>query len=254
MSTISAVLIVKDEEKKLEVCLKALKWADEIVILDSGSKDHTVDIARHYTPRVYHRPFDTFANQKNYAIDQATGEWILSIDADEIVTPELARSLREIAEKGSPLNGFYLNRQNILFGKQLRFAGQTNEKLIRFFRKGKGKFEQPIHEKIVVEGNAGELAGDLLHYSTPTVAVYMEKLNFYTGQEAKWMFQKGIKPDLQHLYINPFLRFIYFYFLRLGFMDGWEGLLYHSLSSFYYFLKYAKLKEYWIQSCEKNRH
>jgi glycosyltransferase involved in cell wall biosynthesis len=242
MKTLSAVLIVRNEENKLEECLKALTWTDEIVIADSGSTDKTPEIARRYTQKFFDHDFDNFAFQKNFGIEQATGDWILSIDADEIVSPELKRSIQEVLEKDPPYDGFYLNRVNYIFGKPLRFGGQGEEKILRLFRKGKGYFVQPIHEKIVVEGKTSELTGDLLHYSTSDLEEYWEKLHVYTDFEAKLLAEKGIRPSLIDIWVKPVLRFLYFYIFKLGFLDGYEGFLHHKLSIYYFFLKYSKLK------------
>ena len=158
MSALSIVLIVKDEESRMEACLQSVAWADEIIVVDGGSKDGTVELARRYTSKVYERAFDHFSNQKNYGVERATGEWIFSIDADEIVSPKLKASLLKVLKEGSSFDGFYLQRINFLFGRRLLFAGQGKEKLLRFFRKGRGRFEQPIHEKVRVEGKTGELS------------------------------------------------------------------------------------------------
>lgn len=241
--TISAVLIVADEEKKIERCLSSLIWADEIIVVDGGSKDRTLELAKRYTNKIYHRTLDNFANQKNYGVDLATGDWILSIDADERVSPQLRDSLCEASGRSTPFDGFHVKRTNLIFDKELRFGGQHREKILRFFRKGKGKFEQPIHERVVVQGKVGELAGKLFHDCTGTVENYMRKLNLYTDFEARWMAEKGVKPNGAQLWLFPPSRFIYNYFFRLGFLDGYEGFLYQSLSSAYYFLKYAKLRE-----------
>jgi glycosyltransferase involved in cell wall biosynthesis len=243
MATISAVLVVKDAGKCIEQCLRSLRWADEIVVVDGGSTDQTIAIVRKYTEKVYERSFDNFSAQKNEAIGRATGEWILSIDADEVVTEALQESLREAAQDKRAFDGYFLRRRTFVFGKELKFGGQGREKLLRFFRRRKGRFEQPIHERLVVEGRLGELRGDLLHYSSATVEEYLRKLRLYTDLEARWMAEKGIRPTLADLYLKPKLRFLYFYLLRGGFLDGYEGFLYHFLSSFYYFFKYVRLEE-----------
>lgn len=243
MSLISVVLIVTNEENRIESCLRNLSWADEIVVVDGGSRDRTVEIAKLFTPNVFQREFDHFSNQKNYGVDQASGEWILSLDADERLTPELRDSILEVVRKETVWDGFYLMRTNFLFGRPLRFAGQRQEKILRLFRKGKGRFVQPIHEKVVLQEKVGELQGELIHESSPTVSEYLKKLRLYTDFEAQWMAEQGVTPTLFDLSLKPFLRFFYGYFLRLGFLDGYEGFLYHSLSSFYSFFKYVRLKE-----------
>jgi len=243
MGRISAVLIVSNEEKNLESCLKALEWTDEIVVVDGHSTDRTEAIARQFTSKVYKREFDNFSEQKNYAIAQSSGEWILSVDADEIVSPELERSIRDVVSNDSDQDGFYVTRNNINFGKSLRFGGQGSEKILRLFKRNKGRFVQPIHETIKVRGPVGNLTGDLKHESAQSVSDYLNKLELYTDFEADWMFRKRIRPTIMDLSLKPLFRFIYYYFLRFGFLDGYEGFLFHCFSSFYYFVKFAKLRE-----------
>lgn len=242
MSGVSVVLIVQDEETKIEACLRSVSFADEIIVVDGGSKDRTTEITRKFTSKVYSRPFDHFSNQKNYGLEQATGDWILSLDADEVVSEELKNSILQVMSGENSYNGFWVHRSNFLFGKFLRFAGQR-EKILRFFRKGKGKFIQPIHEKLQVEGKIGELQGELLHYSSSTVADYLKKLRLYTDLEVEWLSRNGKHVTTYDWAVKPVLVFIYNYFFRLGFLDGFEGFLYHALSSFNLQLKYARLKE-----------
>lgn len=243
MSSISAVLIVKNEEKRIEACLRSVSWADELVVVDSGSSDRTLEIASRYTRKIYQRAFDNFSNQKNHAVDLTQGDWIFSIDADEVASPELAQFLQAAARNGNAADGYLVTRVDFIFGKRFRSQSQGSEKILRFFRKSKGRFEQPIHEKVVVGGRVETAEGELLHYSSDSIHDYLEKLNLYTDFEAKWMAEKGIRPKWYHFSFMPFFRFIYYYFFRRGFLDGFEGLIYHALSSFYYFSKYAKLKE-----------
>jgi len=243
MQTLSAVLIVKNEESKLESCLQALTWVDEIIVIDSLSTDRTLEIAKQYTAKVFQRPFDNFANQKNYGIEQATGDWILSIDADEKVSVELQKSIQKVIGEDGSLDGYRVVRKNIIFGKSLKFAGQGSERLLRLFRRGKGRLEQPIHEEVVLEGPIGEIDGELIHDSIRTLEDYFRKLHLYTDYEAQFMHDKGIAPTFYGLYIKPVFRFVYHYIIRLGFLDGYPGFLYHGLSSYYVFRKYVKLRE-----------
>ncbi len=243
MGTISVVVITLNEALKIANCLHSVSWADEIIVIDAESKDETVEKASQFTQKIYRRGFDNFASQKNYGIGLATGDWIFSIDADEVANPELKEAMRKIAREGSDRDGFYVSRRNFLFGKELRFGGQSREKILRFFKKKAGKFDQPIHEKVVVQGAVGELPGDLMHYSSGSVEEYLRKLSLYTEFEAKWMSRQGKPVRKRDVCIRPFLRFGYNYFLRMGFLDGYEGFLYHSLSLFYDVIKRARLKE-----------
>lgn len=243
MNKITVVLITKNEEGRIAACLESVSWADEIVVVDGESQDRTAQIARQFTPKVFERAFDHFSNQKNFGIDQTSGEWIFSIDADEVVSPLLRDSLLRVAREGSPFDGFLIQRINYLFGRRLRFAGQDKEKILRFFRKEKGRFVQPIHEKVQVEGRVGKISGELLHDSSRTVSEYLNKLRLYTDLEVKWLAQKEVKVTTVDIAVKPVVLFLRNYFLRFGFLDGFEGFLYHSLSAFNLLLKYARLAE-----------
>ncbi len=243
MNPVSAVLITRNEAHKLGTCLKALDWADEIVVVDSGSQDATLEVARCYTDRVISQPFENFAAQKNFAAAQASHNWILSIDADEIVTPELHDSIRRTLAGEPPHDGYHVIRRNYLFGRHLKHGGEGPEKILRLYRRDRGRFEQPIHEHVVVKGSVGVLEGELIHQSIPDLAEYFRKFHNYTDIEAAMRFERGEKAGYYQMAVLPFLRFVDRYFLKGGFLDGYEGLQFHVLSSFYCFLKYAKLRE-----------
>lgn len=247
MDSLSVVLIVTDEEERIEACLKSVSWADEIIVVDGGSRDRTLEIAGKYTTRIYRRSLDNFMNQKNFGIELAEGDWILSVDADETLDMELQRAICGILKNGSEFDGFSLTRVNMIFGRPFRFGGVREEKIVRLFKRTRGRFDQPIHEKVRLEGKTGELPGRLFHFSTPSVRHYLKKLAQYTEFEAQWLFQKNVRPRWYHFLVIPKLKFFQAYILRLGFLDGIEGFVYHLLSAFYYFLKYARLRELYAQ-------
>jgi len=242
MPLVSAVVITKNEERKIARCLEALRWADEIVIVDNESTDATREIARSYTDKIFVRKMEDFSSQKNFAVSKTSGEWILSVDADETVSPELRDSLLAAVRNPTPYDAFTVRRRNYVFGKNLRFGGQGIERLIRLFRSGRALFEQPVHEKLIVRGPVGELSGELRHDSLASLREYREKLERYTDFEARWLFRRRVRSSWGRRWIAPVLRFIYFYFFRLGFLDGSTGFRYHFLSSVYYHLKYSKLR------------
>lgn len=242
MTKLSATLIVLNEETRIEACLQALEWVDEIVVVDGGSEDRTVELARKYTAKVYSRTFDDFSRQKNYAVEQAAEEWILSIDADETVSPELRHAIESALRRPTAFDGFYVTRKNYVFGTNLKFGGRGTEQILRLFRKDKGRFVQPIHEKVQVEGPVGRLDGYLMHQSLPNWPEYRRKFGQYTQFEAQWLFDQGTQVSFVKLYLIPLARFVYYYFFRFGFLDGFAGLRFHALSSFYYHMKYQKLR------------
>lgn len=249
--SLAAVLIVFNEEDKLENCLKALDWFDEVIVVDGGSRDRSLEISQKYASKVLRRSFDNFSNQKNFAADESQCEWIFSLDADEVISPELKESILKSVEGDGDSDGFYVKRRNIIFGKELQYGAQGPEKILRLYRKSRGRFQQPIHEKVVVAGKTGSLGGDLWHHSLPDLHSYERKLDLYTQFEAQWLLERGGRPTFFHLAVMPILRFFYHYFGRLGFLDGYEGFLFHVLSSFYYFLKYAKLAELHAKRSQK---
>ena len=243
MEKISVAIIATNESHKIANCLHSVSWADEIILVDGGSRDDTMEKAAQLGARVHRREFDNFANQKNHALGLATGDWILSLDADEVVNPELKDAIQKAARDGGSFDGFYVHRRNFLFGKELKFGGQRREKILRLFKKGKGRFDQPIHEKIVLQGPVGELPGDLMHYSSGSVEEYLRKLALYTEFEARWMSRQGKPVRISDVCLKPFFRFAYNYIIRLGILDGYEGFLYHALSFFYDVIKHARFKE-----------
>jgi glycosyltransferase involved in cell wall biosynthesis len=241
--SIAAVLVVKNEEKRLKQTLNALKWVDEIVVVDSGSIDKTVDIARNFTDKVYLRPWAGYGKQKNFALSKVNSKWVFSIDADEIVTKELAEEIKK-AIKNDEYDGYLINTQLVFLGKPLRFGGVYPDYHLRLFKRGKGTFvELEVHEKINLNGKKAKLSGKILHYSYENLYDYLRKFNNYTTLFAKQEVSQGKKVN--NLY--PFLRFggelFKRFILKLAILDGYPGILYAFLSSFYSFMKYAKLYE-----------
>ena len=240
----SVLLITKNEERSLPKTLASLKEFSEILVVDGESGDRTREIAHQFGARVFRRPFDHFANQRNFALERASRDWILWIDADEVANPELLGAIREVVaqKKGSP-SGYRIHIRTSHFGRELRWGDQGQFRPVRFFRKQKGHFAGSIHEFVQVEGEIGSLPGALLHESNPTVKDYLEKLRLYTSLEAKTWKESGRSISFWHWGCKPFLRFLYVYFLRFGFLDGFEGFLFHALSSFYSVLKQARANE-----------
>ncbi|HOG23890.1 MAG TPA: methyltransferase domain-containing protein [Candidatus Omnitrophota bacterium] len=244
---LSVVLIVKNEEKHLEECLSALRFADEIVIVDSGSTDRTVDIAKGFTDKVFSNAFSDFSSQKNFAVSQAAGKWILVVDADERVSPELAAEIRAVCSKGEGCVAYRIHRQTYFLDKRMRFSGMQDDRPIRLFKRGSGRFEQPIHEYYRCEGAVGDLKNDLIHHTTPTIDVEISKTELYTDLEARFLIAQGVRPSFWNS-MKPLLVFVRLYFFRLGFLDGMPGLQYAYFSARYCFRKYRKFNELYQQA------
>lgn len=233
--SIGCAIITYNEEDSLERTLKSVQFCDEIVVVDSYSTDNTVNIAKKYTDKVYFNKFINYGKQKNFAIEKLSTDWVLSIDADEVVEDSLKREIQK-AIANSSFSCYYIKIQLVFLGKPLRFGGAQNWHL-RLFKKGLKFSESLLHEKIQ-SNNASYLKGKILHYSYKDLSDYIEKLNKYTTISAS--LKKNKKP-------HPILRFNFELFKRFilqgAFFDGYEGTLYALLSSFYQLAKYAKVKE-----------
>ena len=244
IETCSVILITKNEETNLSRVLGLLQDFQEIIVVDSDSTDLTQKIAERAGAKVFVHPFDNFAAQKNFALEKAKQNWVFSLDADEIPSEALIQSVREAVEnKSQDKAGFRVRRRNIHFGRELKWGGVENDWPIRLFRKGSGRFEGAVHEALTVEGHIGKLKGEILHESNRTIGEYLQKLAQYTQLEAEVAKKTRIKTTLWHWGMKPFFRFLYTYFFRLGFLDGFEGFLFHSLSSFYLVAKEVRLSE-----------
>jgi glycosyltransferase involved in cell wall biosynthesis len=241
---LSVVIITLDEEARLPACLEALPREVEIVVLDSGSKDATVAVAERLGARVEIRPFTDYADQKNAAMALATRPWVLSLDADEVLTPALASALCRVTAGDGPEAGYRVRRQLVFMGRRLRFGKATDHPL-RLCRRGDGRFNAAIHERLDVTGGpVGQLPGELLHYSYDDLTDYFQRFNRYTSKIAENHARngRGMPRGPTHV-LRPWVEFISRYFLRLGFLDGYPGYTYALLSSLYTYVKYAKLRE-----------
>ena len=242
---LSVVIITKNEEKKLGDCLASVPFAGEIIVVDDFSTDATEEVAAHYGAHFLHHPFLNFAAQKNYALSLAKGEWLLQLDADERVSPDLAASIRQVIARPDAADGYFLLRENYMFGGPLRYGANGRDWQLRLVRRGRGQFEGTVHERIVLAGEPGRLQGVLRYYSYQTLEAYFLKFPLFTDLDARKIFAAGRKPGFAHLLIKPPLDFAYFYFFKLGFLDGFRGLLYQLLAAFYIFTKYSKARRLW---------
>lgn len=244
MSKLSVVIITLDEEANLPRCLESVKWADEIVLVDSESTDRTLEIAGEYGAVIHRPPWRGFGPAKRAGVAKATGEWILSIDADEEVSLELAREIKEALGNSGDIAGYYIPRRTQFLGRWIYHCGWYPDPVLRLFRKADGDFdEEPVHEKVVLRGKTSRLNHDLLHYSYPTLDSYFEKFNRYTGMAAEQAYREGRKAGVWTILVRPLACFVKHYFLKRGFLDGLEGLIISVLSSCYVLTKYAKLRD-----------
>jgi len=248
-ATLSVAIITLNEEANLPRTLASVAWADEIVIVDSGSTDATRAIAQAHKARFITEPWRGFAMQKNLALSLCTSDWVLSLDADEAVSPELAASMQKAIEAASPEIAYALPRRNFFLGRWIRHGGYYPDTKLRLFPSGRASFQEtPVHETVAFAGNVKRLDGDLLHAAYPTLASYLEHMQRYSTLGVGIAIARGRTGRnwfsfLNGVLFNPLATFIYNYVLRAGFLDGREGLLLHLYHSAYVSWKYAKAWE-----------
>ena len=243
MLPVSVVIVTKDEERNIKDALESAAGADEIVIVDSFSSDRTIEICKSYTDRIFQSPWEGYARQKQKAVDYAKGPWVLILDADERLTPELRDEITGVLSKPGP-KGFYLPRKNFFLGRWIKHSGWWPDHTLRLFRKDKAFIEdREVHEKVVLEGNAGHLRNPLLHYTYRTISDFLRKMENYSALAAKEIRKNSGSPGLFSITVKPVFTFMKMFFLRLGFLDGTHGLILAVLYSYYTFLKYVRAWE-----------
>ncbi len=252
---LSVVVLTRNEEAIIARCLDSVKWADEIIVVDDNSKDRTVEIAGQYAAKVIAHPLDNdFSGQRNLGIDRASGDWILQMDADERVTDGLKKKIAAILELGSGLSAFRFKRTNNFCGKFLTGGGEDSHRPLRLFKKAKAKFSGSIHEELIVDGDIGEIDAVMEHYNFPDISHYIATQDFYTGIEAKYLYEKsGLIPEKKlrkELLFGPVKLFLKTYVKKKGFKDGIHGLVFAVLSAWRRFMIYAK---YWESNRERYR-
>lgn len=241
MGKLSAVIITLNEAHSIEDCIRSVKFADEIIVLDSGSTDETVEICRRYTPHVFETDWPGFGAQKNRAIDKATGEWILNVDADERVSPELAVEI-QAATQSARFNAYSAKFIASFLGRTLKHGDWSGAHKVRLVRKGCGRFtESGVHEKLLVDGPVGQLDGAIIHHSMDSLEELLEKIDRYSSYGAAEKRKQGQKSSLGKALSHGSWTFFRSYFLRRGFLDGREGFLEAFGSFLGCFFRYAKL-------------
>lgn len=241
---LSVTVITLNEEERLRACLESVAWADEIVVVDAESQDKTVQIAREFTDRVFVRPWPGFAAQKNFALEQATGDWVLSLDADEEVPPALRDEIRGLLRDGPAHDAFAVPRRNIFMGQWIRHGGLYPDWQVRLLRRGRARFgERAVHESVAVEGSVGRLRAPLLHRSYRDVGDFLARADRYSTLAAEEWVRSGRPVRLADLVLRPAGRFLAMYVARLGVLDGRRGLLLALLYAYYVFMRSAKAWE-----------
>ncbi len=241
---LSVILITFNEEINIDECLTSVEWADEIVVVDSKSTDRTAEIAKRFTDKVIITDWYGYAENKRIALSNTSHEWILWLDADERVLPELRDEIRAILQQNPQQNGFEVKRKAFFLGKWIKHCGWYPGYVLRLFRKSTASFSQNrVHEGVHVRGSIGRTNHALLHYTDRVLDHYLEKFNRYTTLAAEELAQKKKKTSVWAMIFRSIHTFVKMYFLKLGVLDGPKGLMLCLLSSGYVMCKYAKLLE-----------
>lgn len=243
MAKLSVILITKNEAANIRACLESVAWADEIIVVDSGSADATTEICRELGAKIYVHDWPGFGAQKNRALCYATNEWVFSIDADERVTPELRAAIEAVLRKDDDNCAAYrVSRLSSYCGRFMRHSGWYPDHIVRLFKRAAARFSDDlVHESVEVQGRIGMLHGELMHYSYLNLEQTLDKLNSYSTAAAKVQQQHGKQSNLATAVAHGLWSFIRTYFLRAGFLDGREGFMLAVLNAEHSYYRYLKL-------------
>lgn len=250
---ITAVILVKDEDKLINECIGSLSFCDEILIIDDNSTDDTIKIVDSLTSKkikvISHNLDNNFSQARNFGLQKARNEWVLFVDSDELISDALAYEISSVVHTAGQdvvnLNGFYIKRQDIMWRKKLKYGETGSIKLLRLARKSAGEWVGMVHEEWRIKGKVGTLINPIIHYPHPTVAEFLKKINFYSTLKAEELYLKKIKTNMLSLIMYPSSKLIINFVLRKGFLDGIPGLIYALLMSFHSFLVRGKLWAKW---------
>ena len=239
--SISAVILTKNSAKTLHNCLSSVDWCDEVFVIDDNSIDETQGLAEKSGAKVIeHNLSNDFAAQRNFGLDKATSKWVLFVDSDEIISKELAEEIKEKITT-TDMNGFFIKRNDFMWGKELKHGEVGNMWLLRLGRKDKGKWMGKVHETWEIRSSTERLHNSLKHYPHPTMSKFLQKINFYSTLHAQELFEKKIKANWWDIILYPKAKFWINYIGKLGFFDGIPGFLVAIIMSFHSFLVRGKL-------------
>ncbi len=243
-NSLSVAIITYNEKDNIRPCLASIDWADEIVVVDSGSDDGTPDICREHNIHFFIEPWQGFARQKNSAIAKTTGHWVLCLDVDERITEELREEIKTTISQPDAKDGYFLARKNFFLGKWIKHCGWYPDYTLRLFKNGKGRYaEREVHESIDLAGSTGHLKNPMEHHTYKSISDYITRLDNYTTLAAVELNKQNKHYGLWHIVLRPIYTFFHMYVIRLGFLDGCDGLILSGLYSFYTFTKYVKLRK-----------
>src|SRR3990167_3323477 len=245
---ISAVVLTKNEEKNIERCINSLLWCDKIVIIDDYSEDETINIIKNAKVKIFQRKLNgDFAGQRNFGLEKASGEWVLFVDSDEIISKELASEIKSQIHnsklKTNKIDAFYIKRKDYFLGRWLKYGETGDIKFLRLARKVGGEWKGRIHEVWEVTGKIGKLKNPIQHFPHETVSEFLKEVNIYTDLVAQYWNEEGKKIGYREIVLYPIGKFIHNYIIRLGFLDGGEGFIIAAMMSFHSFLARGK---YWL--------
>jgi glycosyltransferase involved in cell wall biosynthesis len=241
---LSVTIITLNEEQNIRDCLESVRFADEVIVVDSGSRDRTLDIAGKFNVKIFQEAWQGFSGTKNSAQEKAQGPWILNIDADERVTPALREEIRRILREGSDYAGFKVPRKNYFCGQWIRHGGWHPNYQLRLYRKEAGRFApREVHEQAEVRGRVGTLVNPLEHYTYRSISDYLRRMDRYADLSARQYLQEGRRIGWPAILFRSWFTFFQMWILKWGCLDGVNGLVLAVLYSQYTFIKYAKLKE-----------
>jgi glycosyltransferase involved in cell wall biosynthesis len=239
---LTLVVITRDAGASLAECLNSARFASQIIVVDSGSRDDTAQIAKSCGARVIEQAWLGFGPQKNFAVAQAANDWVLCLDADEFVSAELALAIRSALQRAQ-FKAYEMPRRNRFLGRWLAHGEGYPDWNLRLFDRRHARWsDDPVHEHVLADGKVGKLGGDLMHTSGESLEAYLAKQNRYTTLQAEALFARGERFSAARLILSPIVRFVRFYLFRAGFLDGIAGLVHISIGCFNSFSKYAKLR------------
>jgi glycosyltransferase involved in cell wall biosynthesis len=242
---ISALIVARDEARNLPGCLESVRFADErVVVVDAASTDDTLAVARRSAEIVMVRPFDDFASQRNAGLAAASGDWVLSIDADERVAPSLAVEIQSVLnDPALEHSGYRIPIQSAILGRPFGYSGTQHDLPMRLFRRSRGSWTGQVHETVRLDGSIGRMHHPLEHHTIPDVRVFLRKIDQYTTLEAHDLYQSGDRYRTRDLTLRPFWLFLKLYLYKQGFRDGLEGLMFCALSGVSTAVRTWKLRE-----------
>ena len=248
MSRLSVVLIVKNAQASVRRCLESVSWADEIVVVDDFSTDRTLDICREFTDKIYQQKLRSFDEQRSFAMEQAAGPWILSVDDDDEVMPELAAQIKKaVAEDACEYDGYTVVRMTSYLGRWIRYCGWRN-RMLMLFRKERASYDtRRVHEKVIVEGKLGALPGEVRHHAYASLSDHFTRMDLYTTLDAQTFRERGVRITVPlypvYFLFRPGYAFFRKFILQQGYREGARGLFISVITAFVVFINYAKLWE-----------